>query len=63
MTCREIMNLDPLVAFAENRIGDALEMLLEHRYLALPVLDRNRRYLGLPARSRRVGSTISADLN
>jgi len=58
MTCREIMNPDPPVVFAEETVGRALEVLLETRYLAVPVVDRKRRYLGLFARSRLFGMML-----
>lgn len=58
MTCREIMNSEPPVVYAEETVGRALEVLLETRYLAVPVVDRERRYLGLFARSRLFGMML-----
>jgi CBS domain-containing membrane protein len=52
MTCREIMTLDPPVLHPEDTVGRAFDLMLKHRYLALPVVDRDGRYLGMFAKSR-----------
>ncbi len=54
-TCREIMNPDPPVLLATDTVGHALAILLQRRTLALPVVDGERRYLGLFAKSRLFG--------
>ncbi|MCP5365638.1 MAG: CBS domain-containing protein [Hyphomicrobiales bacterium] len=46
------MTTDPPVLLPSDTVADALEQLLERRYLALPVVDAEKRYLGLFARSR-----------
>ncbi|MGA7450590.1 MAG: CBS domain-containing protein [Rhodoplanes sp.] len=55
MACQEIMDADPPVLQSTDTVGKAVSTLLEHRYLALPVVDSNRRYLGLFAKSRLFG--------
>ncbi|MCU0837871.1 MAG: CBS domain-containing protein [Rhodospirillales bacterium] len=55
MTCREIMNADPPVLRHTDTVGVALRKLLAERYLALPVVDDEGRYLGLFAKSRLFG--------
>ena len=55
MACQEIMKADPPVLLGTDTVGKALSLLLEKRYLALPVVDGQRRYLGLFAKSRLIG--------
>lgn len=55
MTCREIMNPDPPVLMSTDTIGRALQILLQRRYLALPVVETDRRYVGLFSKSRLFG--------
>lgn len=55
MTCREIMDADPPLLRPDDTVGAALALLLRSRYLALPVVDGERRYLGLFAKSRLFG--------
>lgn len=55
MTCREIMNPDPPVLMSTDTVGRALHILLQRRYLALPVVEADRRYVGLFAKSRLFG--------
>ena len=47
MTCRSFMTADPLTLTADDTIGRAAERLLAHRYIILPVVARDARYLGL----------------
>ncbi len=49
------MTANPPVLHREDTVKDALDLLLKHRYLALPVVDDNRRYLGMFAKSRLFG--------
>ena len=55
MTCQEIMNADPPLLIGTDTIGKALTILLRQRVLALPVVDADRRYIGLFAKSRLFG--------
>lgn len=55
MACQEIMDADPPVLLGTDTVGKAVSILLERRYLALPVVDAGRRYLGLFAKSRLFG--------
>ena len=55
MTCRSIMNPDPPYLREEDTVGHAVELLLEKRLLALPVVDATRTYKGLFAKSRLFG--------
>lgn len=55
MTCKAIMDPDPPVLLATETVGEALNRLLTCRYLALPVVDDDRRYIGLFAKSRLFG--------
>ena len=55
MACLEIMEADPPVLLGTDTVGKAVSVLLERRYLALPVVDASRRYLGLFAKSRLFG--------
>ncbi len=55
MTCQEIMNADPPVLRHTDTVGTALRRLLATRYLALPVVDDDRRYMGVFAKSRLFG--------
>lgn len=60
VTCRQIMNADPPVLHRDDTIGEAVESLLAHRFLALPVVDDERRYLGMFAKSRLFGLMLPA---
>ena len=55
MACLEIMDAAPPVLLGTDTVGKAVSILLERRYLALPVVDASRRYLGLFAKSRLFG--------
>jgi len=55
MTCQEIMDSDPPVLLGTDTVSKALDLFLERRYLALPVVDNDRHYLGLFAKSRLFG--------
>lgn len=53
-TCRSIMTADPVVIRRTDTVGKALQILLEKRLLALPMVDESGRYLGMFLRSRLV---------
>jgi CBS domain-containing protein len=55
MTCQTIMNPDPPYLREEDTVGYAVDLLLEKRLLALPVIDAERIYKGLFAKSRLFG--------
>jgi CBS-domain-containing membrane protein len=55
VTCRSFMNPDPPCLREEDTVGHAVELLLEKRLLALPVVDETRTYKGLFAKSRLFG--------
>jgi CBS-domain-containing membrane protein len=55
MICADIMDANPIVLQTEDTIGTAIDMLLKHRVLALPVVDGNGVYQGLFAKSRLFG--------
>ncbi|NJO67627.1 MAG: CBS domain-containing protein [Rhodospirillales bacterium] len=55
MTCQDLMNPNPPVLSRADTVGKAVEVLLQRRQLALPVVDEERRYLGLFAKSRLFG--------
>jgi CBS domain-containing protein len=47
MTVRSIMTADPLTLRADDSVARAAELMLGHRYLILPVVDANDRYVGV----------------
>lgn len=51
MSCREIMNADPPVLQAGDTVAEAIRSMLAHRMLSIPVVDHDRRYLGMFAKS------------
>jgi CBS-domain-containing membrane protein len=55
MNCAEIMDKKPVVLQTEDTIGTAIDTLLKHRLLALPVVDANGIYQGMFAKSRLFG--------
>ena len=46
MPARLFMQSNPVTLDPEDTIGDAAQMLMEHRYRTLPVVDEDGRYLG-----------------
>jgi CBS domain-containing protein len=54
------MTPNPPVLLQEDTVAKAVEMLLGHRTLALPVTDRTGRYLGVFAKSRLFGLLLPA---
>ena len=46
MTVRSIMTADPATLRAEDTVGVAVDLLLDRRYILLPVVDADSRYLG-----------------
>jgi CBS domain-containing protein len=46
MSVRSIMTAEPLTLRADETIGRAVELMLEHRYIVLPVVDANSSHLG-----------------
>lgn len=53
--CRELMTANPPTLAASDTVGRAVDLLREHRYLAIPVVDAAGRYLGMFAKSRLFG--------
>jgi len=47
MTVRSIMTADPLTLRADESVARAAELMVAHRYLILPVVDANDRYVGV----------------
>ena len=47
MTVRSIMTADPLTLRGGDSVARAGELMLAHRYLILPVVDADSRYLGV----------------
>lgn len=60
MRCRSIMTPRPPKLKRDDTIGVAVEMLLLHRTLALPVVEDDDRYLGVFAKSRLFGLLLPA---
>jgi CBS-domain-containing membrane protein len=60
MTCRSIMTPNPPMLMRDDTIGTAVDMLLLHRTLALPVVEPGNRYLGVFAKSRLLGLLLPA---
>jgi CBS domain-containing protein len=46
MSVRSIMTTKPLTLRADETVGRAVELMLEHRYIVLPVVDANSCHLG-----------------
>jgi CBS-domain-containing membrane protein len=47
MTCAAIMTKDPLTARESDTVGEAAAKLISHRYVNLPVVDGNGRFIGM----------------
>jgi CBS domain-containing protein len=47
MTVRSIMTADPLTLRGDDSVARAAELMLGHRYLILPVIDLDGRYVGV----------------
>jgi len=60
MICADIMDKNPIVLQTEDTVGTAIDMLLKHRLLALPVVDGNGVYQGMFAKSRLFGLLFPA---
>lgn len=60
MTCEAIMTVDPPVLYPEDTVSTAVDRLLSERVLALPVIDHDRRYIGMFAKSRLFGLLLPA---
>ncbi len=60
MTCEAIMTVDPPVLYPTDTVGEAVDRLLNERVLALPVIERDRRYIGMFAKSRLFGLLLPA---
>lgn len=54
-TCQTIMTTDAPVLQTTDTIGTAIEMMLKHRVLGLPVVDPDGIYKGMFAKSRLFG--------
>lgn len=46
MTVRAIMTADPATLRADDTVGSAVDLLLDRRFILIPVVDSDRRYLG-----------------
>lgn len=55
MNCESIMMRSPPVLQTEDTVGTAIDMMLKHRILGLPVVDGNGVYQGMFAKSRLFG--------
>ncbi|MCU0837815.1 MAG: CBS domain-containing protein [Rhodospirillales bacterium] len=55
MNCADIMDQQPVTLQTEDTVGTAIDMLLKHRLLALPVVDGHGVYQGMFAKSRLFG--------
>ena len=60
MTCQAIMTVDPPVLYPDETVGTAVDRLLSEHMLALPVVDHDRRYIGMFAKSRLFGLLLPA---
>jgi CBS-domain-containing membrane protein len=60
MTCRSIMMPNSPVLQTDDKVGTAVDMLLAHKLLALPVIDRAGLYKGMFAKSRLFGLALPA---
>ena len=47
MTVQAIMTREPLTLRADDTVIRAAELMLDHRYLILPIVDADGRYLGI----------------
>jgi CBS domain-containing protein len=52
------MNRNPPLLHVGDTVADALRSMLSHRVLALPVVDDDRHYLGMFAKSRLFGLVV-----
>jgi CBS domain-containing protein len=55
MSCQTIMDANPPVLREHDVVSTAMDLMLSHRMLSLPVVDANRTYLGMFAKSRLFG--------
>jgi CBS domain-containing protein len=55
MNCESIMMANPPVLQTEDTVGTAIDMMLKHRVLGLPVVDGSGVYQGMFAKSRLFG--------
>lgn len=53
-TCRSVMTEQPVVIHRNATIHEALQLLLQHKLLALPVVDDDNRFFGMFLRSQLV---------
>jgi CBS-domain-containing membrane protein len=60
MSCEAIMTVDPPVLHPSDTVGMAVDRLLSERVLALPVIEEDRRYIGMFAKSRLFGLLLPA---
>ena len=60
---REWMTADPLTATAEMDVEDAAQVMLEHNFRHLPIVDENGAVIGLVSLRRVVAATQSAAPN
>ncbi|MFO1154080.1 MAG: CBS domain-containing protein [Rhodospirillales bacterium] len=60
MLCRDVMTPNPPTLLRDDTIATAVEMLLLHRTLALPVVEAGNTYVGVFAKSRLLGLLLPA---
>lgn len=60
MTCKNIMTVDPPVLYPDSTVREAVDRLLSEHMLALPVVERDGRYLGMFTKSRLFGLLLPA---
>ncbi len=60
MTCRDVLTPNPPVVHPEDTVRHAIDLLIAHRVLSLPVVDADGRYLGMFAKSRLFGLLLPA---
>lgn len=58
ITCRSVMDTAPRVLAPETTFAAAVQMLLDHRLLAMPVVDGRGRYLGIFRKNLVISSAL-----
>lgn len=59
-TCQAVMNRNPLFLKTDDTVAKALSLLLENHLLALPIVDNEKRYLGMFLKSRLISMLLPA---
>lgn len=60
MTCQSIMTLNPPVLHPDDTVAKALDLLVANKMLALPVVERDGRYLGMFGKRKLFGLVLPA---